>query len=118
MSSTLTTVAQNADSPSHGRAGRGPAPLLRRPAAQEVLPRQIEQIPAADELHPGDTHQVDGQQRRDDPEDERAHHAVAERLLLLAARQAENHDRHDQGVVRAEQSFEEDEEPDGNEIAE
>ena len=62
--------------------------------------------------------QVTRQQRRQDAERERAEHAVAERLLLIGARQPEDQDREHQRVVGAEQPFEQDEQADGEEICE
>jgi hypothetical protein len=40
----------------------------------------------------------------------------AQRLLVLSLGKAQHHDGHHQGVVRAEQAFEGDEECDGDEI--
>ena len=116
VSSTFTTVAQKADSPSQGRAGltarRSPAVA----AAEEVAPRQVQQVAGPDQLDPRHLQQVHGEQRREDPEGERAENAVAERLALLAARQAEHQDGEDQRVVGAEQSLEQDEQGNGQEI--
>ena len=118
VSSTLTTVAQNADSPNAGlrrRDGCG-APARRR-RRRSGLTGQVQQVAGADQLHPADRDQVDREQRREDAEDEGADDAVAQRLALLAARQAEHQDRQHQRVVGAEQPFEEHEQGDGDEIS-
>ena len=107
VSSTLTTVAQNADSPKAGFAGlRCCAVPSRRRPAEEVLEGEIEQIGGADQLHPAERDQLDREQRREDAERERADDAVAQRLLLLCARQAEDQDGQHQRVVGAEQALE------------
>ena len=109
VSSTFTTVAQNAVSPSHGRAAGRASGAPRVAAPEEVLVRQPEQVQAADELH---QRQLDHVRRKDDrqaAESEGADDAVPQRLLLLAPRQAEHEHGEHHGVVRAEQAFEEDE---------
>ena len=64
-----------------------------------------------------DLDQVDREQRGERAEGEGAEQAVAEGLLLLLPRQAEDHDGEDQRVVRAEQPFEHDQQADRDEIA-
>jgi len=54
-----------------------------------MLVDQIEQIPGTGELHPPETNEVHGQQRRDCPEDKGAEDAVAQRFALLVFREAE-----------------------------
>ena len=65
VSSTFTTVAQNGDSPSHGSAGLiGVARLaVAAVAVAEVLERQVQQIQAADQLHPAERDEVRRQRR-------------------------------------------------------
>ena len=116
VSSTLTTVAQNAVSPSHGRRRRAAArsgPVL---TAEEVLVDEIQQIARADQLHPAQPDQVDRQQRRDRAEREGADDAVAQRLLLLRLGQAEHQHGQDHRVVGAQQPFERHEQRDGDEV--
>ena len=48
-----------------------------------------------------------------DSERERPEKAVAQRELLLLARQPEDHDRDDQRIVGAEQPFQHDKQSDG-----
>ena len=116
VSSTLTTVAQNADSPSHGLAFGRRAALLRVAAAEEVVVRQPQQVEPADQLHEPQLDHVRGKHRRRDAERERADDAVAQRLPLLLLGQAEHEHRQHHGVVGAQQSFEHDEQGDGDEV--
>ena len=88
VSSTFTTVAQNGDSPSHAVAGLIALRSSPSVAPEEVAVRQPEQVAGADQLHERHLHQVHGQQDRDDPEEERAEDAVAQRLALLVLGQA------------------------------
>ena len=56
VSSTLTTVAQNADRPSHGRAGSAAvAPLFRVAAAEEMLVGEVEQVQPRRAASPSDS---------------------------------------------------------------
>jgi len=84
--------------------------------AEEVRVGQVQQVETADQLHPRQLNQVDRQERRDDAHGESADQPVAQRLLVLAARQPQDHDGHDEGVIRAQQTFERDEQTDGDEI--
>ena len=63
-----------------------------------------------------DREQVDGEQRRQDAEDEGAEDAVAQRLLLLVARQPEHENGQHQRVVGAEQPLEQDEQGDREQV--
>ena len=118
VSSTFTTVAQNA------RQARATAcALRRRPAVFAALtaPKkcvydQVQQVAGADQLHPAELDQVDGEQRRDGAERERADDAVAQRLLLLRFGKAEHQDRQHHRVVGAQQAFERDQQADGDEV--
>ena len=116
VSSTLTTVAQNAESPNAALRLRDASALLRVSPAEEMLEGQIEQIGGADQLDPAERDQLDRQQRREDPEHEGADDPVAQRLALLRPRQAEDEDREHQRVVRAEQALEEHQQRDGEEV--
>ena len=89
---------------------------LRPAALLEVLPGQIQQVAAAEQLHPRDPDQIDGEHGGQDAQAEAADQSVAEGLLLIASWQAQHHDGHDQRVVGAEEAFEGDEQGDGNEI--
>ena len=60
--------------------------------------------------------EIDGQQRGEHPERETADQAVAEGRLVLAAGQAEHHDRHHQRVVGAQEAFQRHQGADGDEI--
>ena len=53
-SSTLTTVAQNADRPSHGRAGLGLLARLPSPPRKKCRYVEVEQVEAAEQLYPGE----------------------------------------------------------------
>ena len=44
---------------------------------------EIQEVQAARQLHPDDTDEVDGEQRRDDAEGEAADESVPKRLLVL-----------------------------------
>ena len=118
VSSTLTTVAQNAVSPSHGRAG-----LMARRSSVPVSPkkclyRQIQQIPRPHQLHPAVINEVGRDQRGDDPEHECAKNSVAQRLTLLVPGQPEHENCEYQRVVGTQQPFEQDQQRDGQEIRE
>ena len=72
----------------------------------KVRVRQIEQVKAARDFHPTDSNKVDGEQRRGEPEDERADEAVFQRRLVLLLRQPEHHHRDDERVIGAEKPLE------------
>jgi hypothetical protein len=91
-------------------------PLFLAAAAEEVLVAQIEQVKAAEHLDPVDTDQPRGQQGGGGAEGEGPDQAVAQRLFLIAARQPEDHHGQHQGVVGAEQPFEQHQQPDGDEV--
>ena len=118
VSSTLTTVPQKADRPSHGRAGftRWRSALLR--PREEVLVRQIQQVQRAEQLHDRQLDQVDREQDGNDAERERADDAVAERLRCWSTRQPEHEHREHERVVGAEQPFEHDEQTNRQEVVE
>ena len=82
------------------------APPLRRLAAREVLIDEEQQIPGADDLHPGELDQIDREQRREAAEQEGAEDAVSQGLFLLGLRQAEHQHGQHHRVVGAEQPFE------------
>ncbi len=117
VSSTLTTVAQKADRPSHGRAGLIGATSLRILVSQEVLIRQIQQVEPAEQLHPGDLDHVGRKHGRGNAEGERADNAVAQRFPLLVPRQPQDEHRHHHRVVGTEEAFERHEQPDGDEVS-
>ncbi len=99
------------------RRGRPDGPPFFRPAGgEEVRVREVQQVRAADELHPGEGHQVHGREDGEDPESKRAQDAVAKRLVLLAARETEDQDRQDEGIVGAQEALEEHQEADRDEI--
>ena len=117
VSSTFTTVAQNAREPSHGRRRRAMSGAPRAAAAG----RNAGTAATPDRAPPSELHQrqLDHVRRQEDrhaAEQEGADNAVAERLLLLVARQAEHQDREDHRVVGAQKPFEQDEEGDGDEV--
>ena len=109
VSSTLTTVAQNADRPSHGLRLRRRAPLLRVAAAEEVVVRQPQQVQPADQLHEAQLDHVRRKHRRRDAEHEGAEDAVPQGLALLLFGQAQHQHGQDHGVVGAQQTLEHDE---------
>ena len=118
-SSTLTTVPQSGESPSHGvrRLGRS-APLVRIPAGKEVVLRQVHQIEPTEELDPADLDQIRRERGRDDAEGEGADQPIAQRFVLIWPRQPEDHDRQDERVVGAQQALDHNEKRNGNEIRE
>ena len=116
VSSTLTTVAQNADSPNAARAGGDAAALVGVAAPEEVLEREVQQVAGADQFDPAEGDQLDREQRGEDAEDERAEDPVAQRLLLLMTRQPEHQNRQHERVVGAEQALQQDEEADSDEV--
>jgi hypothetical protein len=87
-------------------------------AILEVNNREIEEVGAARELHPGDADEVRREKGGERAEGEAADESVTQRLLVVGPRQAQHHDGHDQRVVGAEQALEDDEQPDGREILE
>ena len=101
VSSTLTTVAQNAVSPSMALRRRRRAPIVSFFAAEEMRVRQIQQVRGAEQLDPAQLDQIHRQQRRDGAKEEGAENPVAERLLLLLLREAQDQHRQNQGVVGA-----------------
>jgi hypothetical protein len=105
-SSTLTTVPQSGESPSHRRAGK------------EVVLRQVQQIQSPEELDPADLNQIRREHRRDDAKGEGADQPIAQRFVLIWPRQPEDHDRHDERVVGAQETLDHDEKRNGNEIRE
>ena len=116
VSSTLTTVAQKADSPNPPAACGGVRRALGSAVLREVVEREVQQIAGADELHPPEPNQVGGEQRGNRAEREGADDPVAQRLLLPVLRQPEDQHRQHHGVVGAEQSLEHDQEPDRDEV--
>ena len=61
---------------------------------------------------------MDGQQGGKNSERERAEDAVAQRLALVGAGQAEHQDGQHQRVVGAEQTLQEHQQPDGEKVGE
>ena len=116
VSSTFTTVAQNAVSPSHGRAGRAVRRVAASPCWKKCWYGSQSEVRPAEQLHERQLDHVDRQHRRHRPEDEGADDAVAERRLLLIAWEAEDEDRQDHRVVGAQQAFEHHEQDDGQQI--
>ena len=83
---------------------------------RKVFVGQVEQVTRADQLHDGELNQVNGCQRRSDAEGKRADEPVFERLPLFGLRQPEHHERQHDGVVGAQQSFQNDEHQNGEQI--
>ncbi len=116
VSSTRTTVAQNALRPSHAVAGL----MARRSSApadpKKWLYERYRGTAPPIELHPGQGHQVHGGKDGEDPESKGPEDAVAQRLVLLAPRETEDENRQHQRVVRAQQALEQDQQADRDEI--
>jgi hypothetical protein len=83
-----------------------------------MLDGQIQQVATAQNLHPPHLNEIGGEHGRGNPEREGADQPIAQRLLLIAPRQAEDHHGQDERVVRAQQPFEDHQHPDGHEIRE
>ena len=81
-----------------------------------MLVDQVEQVGRAGQLHPRQLNEVDRQQRGERPEAERAEDAVAQRFLLLLARQPEHQHRQHHGVVGTEQALQRHQQRDGDEV--
>ena len=94
-----------------GRAARFGAAALH-----EVLPGEIQEIQAAEQLHPGDADQIYRQDRGDDPQGEPADQSEAQRLALVASREAQDHDGHHERVVGAEEPLQRHQQADGHEV--
>ena len=62
ISSTRTTVAQNGDRPSIALRPRRLTPIVAFLVPEEVRVRQVQQVEAAEQLHPRDPDEVDGEQ--------------------------------------------------------
>ena len=77
---------------------------------------QIEQITGAGELHPAELNEIDGQQRRHGTERKGAADPVSQRFALLRLGKAEHENREHHRVVGAQQSFEGDQERDGEKV--
>ncbi len=63
VNSTLTTVAQKGDSPSQGSRRLDLLAILAAGVREEMLVRQIQQVEAADQLHPSQVNQVRRERR-------------------------------------------------------
>ena len=107
---------EGAEAEPRRRRFHGPAILGAAAVAEEVRVGQIQQVKRADQLDPGELEQVHRQQRRQDAEDERAENAIAQRFLLLVARQAEDENCEHQRVVGAEQPLEQDQQGDREQV--
>ena len=81
-----------------------------------MLVDEVQQVDRAGQLYPRQRNEVDGEQRRERPEGERAEDAVAQRLLLLLARQPEHQHRQYHGVVGTEQTLERHQQRDRGEV--
>ncbi len=110
VSSTLTTVAQNArqPEPALGRLDAEARLAVAADVLAEMLHRQVQQVEAADQLHPTEGDQIGSGRRRSGPEGEGAGDAVAQGLGLLILGQAEDANRQHHGVVGAQHALEED----------
>ena len=84
-SSTRTTVAQNGRQAEPRLRFRRRAAVLAFLVAPEVRVGEIEEVQAARQLHPDDADEVDGEQRRDEPEDESANESVPKGLFGAGA---------------------------------
>src|SRR5262249_21198605 len=100
------------------RAGRRlvRTPFIDRLSREEMSIGQIQEISSAEELHPADLDQIDGQQGGNSSKDEGTEDAVAQGFLLLRIRQAEDEHGQHHRVVRAEEPFERDEQRDGGKV--
>ena len=81
-----------------------------------MLPGEIQQIEAAEQLHPGDADQIHREDRGDDPQGEPADQAEAQRLALVASREAQDHDGHHERVVGAEEPLQRDQQANRDEV--
>jgi hypothetical protein len=77
---------------------------------------EIHEIEPDQQLDPADLDQVRRQKRGHDAERERPDQPILECFFLIGASQPQDHHRQHQRVVGAEQSFEDDEETNGDEI--
>ena len=102
--------------PHPGLCGLRLAALVSAAAREEVVVGEVHEIEPAQQLDPADLDQVRRQKRRHDAERERPDQPIFECLFLIGASQAQDHHRQHQGVVGAQQSFEDDEETNGDEI--
>jgi hypothetical protein len=84
--------------------------------AREVSVRQSEQVGGADQHHELQLNEIDREHDRRDPEGERPNDAISKGLALLALGKPQNEHSQNHGVVRAEQPFQRNEQPDGDEI--
>jgi hypothetical protein len=83
---------------------------------EEVRVGEIQQIQAAEQLHPRELNQIDREEGCQKTEREAAQKPVPQRLLVSRAWKTKNHDGHDQCVVGTEQAFKGDEQTNGDEI--
>ena len=83
---------------------------------REVLEGKVQKIESTEQLHPIHMDEMHGEECREDAERERADDAVLERLLLLTLGKRQHQDRQNEGVVRAQRCFEQDQEPDRDEV--
>ena len=83
---------------------------------REVIERQPQQVRRANQHHELNLDEIDSQQDRDDAKAERADDAVLQRFALLPFGKAENENCQHHRVVRAEETFERDQQGDGDEI--
>ena len=77
---------------------------------------EIQEIQATQKFHPAELDEVNGENGRDDAEPEGADQSVVQRPLLAGLRQAEHHHRNDKRVVRAQETFERNQERNGDKI--
>ncbi len=82
-----------------------------------MLVRQIEEVQPSDDLCERQTNQPERGQRRDDAKDKRADQSVLQCLVMLTGRKTEHHDGHDHGVVRAQKSFQNNENADSEQVS-
>ena len=100
VSSTLTTVAQNAVSPSIARAGFGAPPVVPLFAAVKKCEYgRYSRYAAPASLTQLEFDEVDREQCRNGSEEEGAQDAVPKGLLLLVFRQAEDENGQNQRIV-------------------
>ena len=117
VNSTFTTVAQNADRPSIGRARRRRAPRFGAAALREMLHGEVEQIGGTRQFDPPEPQagRSRGSWRRCGTATRRGCRSAA-RFGAASSGKPEHEHRQNHRVVRAQQTFERDEQADRQQV--